>query len=776
MTSQTVDERPVGLKQALAAVTAAITGDPDCPARPGQVAFAGDVEQAMEGRTALIGRAGTGTGKSAAYLVAAALAAAQAGERTVISTESKALQSQLVGKDLPLVSDVVADLTGVEVSFAVHKGFANHVCTLSAWTAAAELAKQLSSPFPAVPQRSSKPINLPGVLREAAERAETLAPPRLVTLDSRPLPGPGLAEVIAWALEQTSGNKLGDIADFTGSLSGGVWSEVSVASDACLGKNCPLVDLCPARQSRAAAADADILVTNHALLAIQAMSGTPVVLSSRRLGHFDHLVVDEAHALPSICRSSGEAVLRASRVRSLAKAAKEHIGSFGGVSNEPGDKVVARGMELADAIELRLASFASRERHGRDRTVKVTAETSPLANMGPLFSAWTTEVKALLPSEDRVSASTRTVLKLRRLKSGLASLVDDLEAMHDPERIMARWTETQELPDGTITNALCFSPVDVGSAMARNLYQAFEPPDEQHRQQASEDGDDVPEPEPYPLSVILCSATIPTGFEFEAGVVWQFTPDQVLKRDYPSPFADAYQASMLFVPRVSPDELERVGVPRTRGFGLDIGAHELWCSELIEQLVEANGGRALVLAAKSSAGKLYAEALRAAGLPHEVLSQWDGLDARSVVQAWREDEASVLVGTRSMMTGVDAAGETCSLVIVDRVPRNPGNPVDDARADAFMASGADRWSADRAVYARDAALLLEQAAGRLVRRTSDAGLVAILDPRLMARTPLSYPESTRAEYMAGLSRFVHRTGTFEVAVDFLLSRRAASAA
>lgn len=315
---------------------------------------------------------------------------------------------------------------------------------------------------------------------------------------------------------------------------------------------------------------------------------------------------------------------------------------------------------------------------------------------------------------------------------------------------------------------LKFSPVYVAPAIAFNLFQAVVPEAGQEREPRSGGEGERPR---QPLSVCMVSATLPGGFAREAGVRAQV-------REYLSPFAGAYGSSLLFVPRVHAEtELAGVGHrrPSGRGWTLDVGLHERWAAGLVLDVVRGNGGRALVLAAKADSGRRYADVLRAAGLDHEVFSQWDGLDARQVVERWRADETSVLVGTRSMMTGVDAAGDTCSLVVIDRVPRNPGNVVDDARADLLQrAHGLDRWAADRAVYASDAALLLEQASGRLVRRVSDAGLVAVLDPRLMKGTPISYPEPTRARYMAGLRRFTCRTGELGVALQFLSGRRRAA--
>jgi len=129
------------------------------------------------------------------------------------------------------------------------------------------------------------------------------------------------------------------------------------------------------------------------------------------------------------------------------------------------------------------------------------------------------------------------------------------------------------------------------------------------------------------------------------------------------------------------------------------------------------------------------------------------------------------------MTGVDAPGGTCTLVIVDRVPRAAGNPIDDARVErAATRMATDRWAADRLVYVADAGLLLEQAAGRLIRSVTDSGLVAVLDPRLLKQGAAVYPGPTRQLLLKALDRFEHKTADLDVTLAWLRARSRAAAA
>ena len=191
------------------------------------------------------------------------------------------------------------------------------------------------------------------------------------------------------------------------------------------------------------------------------------------------------------------------------------------------------------------------------------------------------------------------------------------------------------------------------------------------------------------------------------------------------------------------------------------------------ELVEANGGSALILSATTRAGQEYARLLRTvAGGRWKVLSQWDGRAPRRIVADWRADTTSVMVGTRSLMTGVDAPGQTCTLVVVDRIPRAAGNVVDDARVDALAERlELDRWAADRLVYYADARTLLAQAAGRLVRGVNDGGMCAVIDPRLLKSSDVAYPERTRDFLMRALRHFGTKISELEQAKRWLTDRQ-----
>lgn len=714
---------------AIVAATERLTGSAGQPLRPGQVALARDIADTMEDAGHVAGIAPTGTGKGLAYGLPAALAAAVGGQRTLVSTESKALQAQLVDKDLPLVADVVEGLTGVRVSFAVHQGFANHGCPLAAGQVVADAGE-------GAPAR----IVAGGKVFAGAEAA-------------------ALADLARWVVAQSADSEaLADRSTYPGEVDAQAWVQVSTSPESCLGGKCPRHEVCPPLRARARAGKADIVVANHTLLALQAATGAPIVIGNKTLGPFDHLVVDEAHALPGTVRSTGARRIGAPRVRRLTAAVGHLVTGKGAAHNPAGDRWVTRGRDLADRLEDVLSAFAAA---GGGSPVEFRADTFPVpAGLRSALHAWLAAGRDLMSPAERQTSSDDARRRLRSARYALAGLDDDLDEAVEPSRGYARWVEAVDRA-GERSSAACLSPVDVSDGISTQLYS---------RPAAAGDGDDDGEDgagHRVGLSVTMVSATLQGGFADQVGL-------QGPTRRYPSPFEAAYARSLLYVPRVcAPEGLERIARRNGRRWSLDVGLHRVWAAGLVCELVAANGGSALVLASTSSAGQAYASQLRRAGLGMEVLSQWDGADPRRTVAAWRDDASSVLVGTRSLMTGVDAAGESCSLVVIDRVPRNPGNVVDDARARQVQASaGLDRWSAARAVYAADAALLLAQAAGRLVRSVGDSGMVAVLDPRLMRGTPVSYQEPTRAVYMGALAAFPGRTGSLQQACDWLAARRA----
>jgi len=784
------------------------TGLATAKPRPGQRALAHDVLDAMTRRDRVVAQAPTGVGKSFSHLVPAAVMAVATGERTVISTESLALQSQIIDKDAPTVGVATAAVLGSAPRVAVLKGWSNYACFLrathSARTLLGEPDDDTPPPDPAaaltdLARRLPTPPPEGAKNKRPAARAKA-ADTDTVDIDGAVIPRAEAIPLLHWALTEAAVNGSGDKNSYTGTVSEASWSTVSVSTTECVGADqCPFGDVCRPDAARTTAAAADIVVTNHSMLGVQAANAAPVVIGSQRLGLFRHLIVDEAHRLPGVVREQGAAAVSGRRVTRIQRGLSALLDS-----NDPLVKaLLTDGDVIKDAVDQSLAEQAATTPK-KESVLRCSEGMDPLASTGDLLTGWLGRVNTMVGTVPVFDQKTQ--IKKMRVTSAVTSLKADLTAVREHRNGVARWVEKGSEPSsrfarGTPASAKS-TPVEVGGSLAFNVYSAEVPgalvghpavPETdwlsttaqsaaaeslQEQEARTEEGEEITSSAGgalgaprYALSVSAMSATLPNGFGRDAGL---HRPT----RSYESPFDTAYGRSLLFVPRASaPEDVAALngGWPGGK-VRLDTTRHTAWAASMIAALVQANNGSALILAATAAAGRSYAEQLRAGGTGPHIHSQWDGGALRQVTAAWRGDVGSVLVGTRSLMTGVDAPGETCSLVVIDRVPRAAGNPVDDARVEALTRAVGDRWLADSLVYASDAALLLEQAAGRLIRSVGDSGMVAVLDPRLLKTGSFSYAARSRDTYMSALHRFARKTADLDVALEFLRTGRTASAA
>ncbi|WP_146839729.1 helicase C-terminal domain-containing protein [Cellulomonas hominis] len=729
-------------------------------------------------RLFLAGPGLTPTHNSFSYGVPAGLLAATTGRRAVISTESLALQSQIIDKDAPVVVEAVKAATGVEVTFEVLKGWSNWSCIKAAIGTAHDLLGEMVDTGQWAPSDADLDLLI--------ERLEDgLGDPTVMRLDGGATTTRGtLVALVHWVLRQhkVAEDAPGDRHSYPGAATDADWSQVSVSPSECPGaKSCPMAKLCKPAAAKERAARADVLVTNHSLLAVQASKRVSVVIGSASLGRFDAVIVDEAHALPGKVRDQGAGEVSGRRIMSAVRGARSIL--------DDGDRAVssilAAGEILSGDVQQELEALW-RQHRGQGETLRLPNDVNPLADTGAMIEDWVSNLQLILNRAVR-AAGNRDQVRARRIKARLDSLKADASDIAEHRSGVARWVQENSAGDHTWLSAN-LSPVDVSGALQANVWTQADPdadpaavkvthvdeghlPDPGSRQEAqlAEQAADpaleapIEEKAPrIPLSVVAVSATLPAGFARQAGL----SVDPVA---YESPFGDAYRESMLYVPSAA-SAADVAALSSTKGGRprFEVTRHLPWALEKMPALVDASGGGALILSATAAAGRRYAEELRTRSRGWAVHSQWDGPPARSIVAAWKADTHSILIGTRSLMTGVDAPGETNRLVIVDRVPRAAANPVDDARVEDLIArTKMSEWAARDAIYAVDAALLLEQAVGRMIRSTSDRGLVAVLDPRLLKGSSFSYNEPTRRIYMGALAHFGIKTMAMDDAVGFL---------
>lgn len=766
------------LDQALTRAVQLATGIEDVTPRPGQSTLSANIIAAMASRGQTAGCAPTGVGKTLSYLTPAMLFAAVRGERTVLSTESLALQAQIVEKDAPVVADAVEEITGTRPTVAVLKGWSNYACASKVASVVAELSGT------AMPQDASAwPVIAKHV--EIAAGSATLF--GTTEVDGTEYDSNKLLPLLGWAVEaHTDNEEIGDRSSAPVQTTSPEWAAISLSPDECPGKmHCPFGEICKPANAKDRAADADLVVTNHAYLAVQASTHAPIVIGSKKLGTFRHLILDECHTMPGQVRSAGAKEISAFRVHRIIKAIKRAV-----VMDPAVNGVLDEGQAIADHLDSHLSTSVAKANHRVQRSpgsdtgvLKVASEDTPLEEIQDIVKNWAIKVKQAVAAPDSTS-DVGLSIKLARVHSGVESLMTDIRDANIHETGQARWIAVAAPRPGSrwAGHSIQVSPVDVAQDMRNALYTAnalkVEPDLSERIADVLDDEPewDIPEHEwtgvaddgtpRYDLSVTAVSATLPPGFTYDSGM-------NVRVQDYPSPFDDAYGDSVFFVPSVrDANELDAITSAPYGKRKFDTLKHQRWAADKIVRLVKANGGSALVLSATARAGREYAAKLRAELPELRVLSQWGGSTTGQLVADWRADTGSVLVGTRSLMTGVDAPGTTCNLVIIDRVPRAAGNPVDDARVEAISErQDIDRWAADRMVYVSDAVLLLEQAYGRLIRRATDSGLVSCLDPRLLKTKPLAYQEPTRKMLLEASKRFTRRLSNTEQAEDFLRAQR-----
>ncbi|NYE46390.1 ATP-dependent DNA helicase DinG [Spinactinospora alkalitolerans] len=629
--------------------------------RDGQVAMAQAVDAAIDIEEHLVVQAGTGTGKSLAYLVPAIRHAMANDTTVVVSTATIALQRQLIDRDLPRLAAALAPLLRREPTFAILKGRRNYLC------------------------------------RHRLQTAADAEPDEVELFDPRALSSLGrqVQRLHEWAEETVTGDR-DELVPGVGDLA---WRQVSVAANECVGAAaCPFGVECFAEQARAEAGGVDVVVTNHALLAIDAMQSYQILPEHRVL------LVDEAHELVDRVTSAASGALTERAVATAAKRAARLCEV----------ELTERLGETADGLAL---IFTDAE-PGR-------VDHLPEALAGAVASVRDAAhgcISALGPeNKNDPEAATARRLALAALEEVHDTAVRVLESFEPPlrDRRDVVWlTKSPKQPPG-----LHVAPLAVGGLLREKLF-----------------GD---------RTTVLTSATLALGGSFTTlAVQWGLGRETAGEETRPRPAAaeeaaeDAREAG-----EDADDSHTAAGEPRWRG--LDVGSpfdharsgilyvakhlpppgrdglDQRYLDE-IAGLIEAAGGRTLGLFSSMRAAAQAAEDLRER-LDHPILCQGDDSTGQ-LVGEFAEDERSCLFGTLSLWQGVDVPGASLQLVIVDRIPfPRPDDPLSSARQRAVGAHGGNGFMS---VAATHAALLLAQGTGRLLRAMDDRGVVAVLDPRL----------------------------------------------
>jgi ATP-dependent DNA helicase DinG len=606
---------------------------PDYEYRPGQIEMAGAVMRAFEEKRHLIVEAGTGTGKTLAYLVPAVAAALGGNGRVIVSTGTKNLQEQLMEKDIPFLQTVLPK----PFSATYMKGRSNYLCLN-------RLARAQSAP-----------------VLEGLDEVDYFD------------------EVSQWSRESETGDRA-ELANLPESLS--FWRHIDARSESCLGQKCPDFDPCFITRMRNRAQEADIVVVNHHLffadLSLRDSNYGSV------LPDYTAVILDEAHLIEEVASEYFGAQVSNYQIDDLVR-------DLGMLTIEEAEV----DQELTKSVA-RMSRFSNdfwmgfREGRGEDGRYPVIpgtfARKSAKGELGatPLGELYVVLNGAIERAETTLDALKEKTADIENLVRRLRQIRFDLQfIVTGADKKFVYWLERRHR--GVFLRA---SPIDVAGLLQDKLFE------------------EVP-------TVVLTSATLSSGgnFTFIRDRLGLDSADDLIAA---SSF-DYESQAILYLPQRMPD-------PRDREWAEAAAAE-------VARILNATEGRAFVLSTSL------------AGMQSLFENVWAEIDYPCLVQGsaskgqllkrFRETPNAVLFATSSFWQGVDVRGEQLSCVIIDKLPfAVPTDPIVAARQRYIEDCGGSsfyEYSVPQAIIS------LKQGLGRLIRSTTDRGVLAILDPRLRTK-------------------------------------------
>ncbi len=641
--------------------------------RPQQTAMLKAVTEAFSESRHLLVEAGTGTGKSMAYLIPAALWALKNNKRVVISTNTINLQDQLINKDIPDLEAVL----GINIQATVLKGRANYFC----------------------------PRRFESFRRRGPETADEMRV---------------LAKVLIWLQATESGDRAE--LNLNGPIENSIWMRLSAEDEDCTTENClkRTGGICPFFRVRQAAQNAHILIVNHALLLADVATGNKV------LPEYEYLIVDEAHHLEdattnalsfrvtlaeleralTILGGSGSGILAW-----LLSAMKEVLppSDYASVNHlaEKATDVAFRLQHLSRQFFQSIDHFLIEQRDGRpvgmySHQERIIAATRTQPAWAFVEQAWDETQGTLSTLLDLlaklIQAVTETMDEMAEededLHGSLLNLYRRLDEFQnntnalvfEPSAEQVYWVEVQANGNRLALNA---APLHIGTLMERYLW---------HEK----------------TSVILTSATLTTTGEFDY-LRSRLNAGDAYELALGSPF-DYETAAMLYITNDIPEPSDRNGHQRAIETGLI-------------NLCRATNGRALVLFTSYDQLKRTSKAIAPILARSDIIvyEQGEGASPHSLLENFRTSEKAVLLGTRAFWEGVDIPGEALSVLVIAKLPFNvPSDPIIAARSETF----------DDPFYQYqlpEAILRFRQGFGRLIRTQQDRGIVVIMDRRVLSK-------------------------------------------
>lgn len=641
--------------------------------RSQQVEMLRAVGDALSSGHHLLVEAGTGTGKSMAYLLPAALFALQNETRVVISTNTINLQDQLIHKDIPDLQRAL----GQPLQAVVLKGRNNYLC----------------------------PRRLMAVRRRGPENAEELRV---------------LAKVLVW-LESTHTGDRGEL-NLNGAGERAVWSRLSAADENCGGETCivRMGGICPFHRAYQAAEQAELVIVNHALLLADVATG------SRVLPEYQYLVVDEAHHIEAATTSALSFRLTQPEVeRMLKELGGSRSGQLGRLlvvgqqALQPSPRAALETLvedatdrafqfqSLLTRVFAAILHFLNEQREALPQgdythQERIVDATRTLPAWLQVETAWEDAQLALQPLLGTIEQIQRGMKELgaqgvEELEDlagnignsyrSLSELNKQLQALvFEPRPEIVYWIELNPQRQTVVLNA---APLHVGELMEEHIW---------HKK----------------TSAILTSATLTAGGEFDY-IKRRLHATEAEELALGSPF-DYESAALLYLVEDMPEPAER-------------HAYQASVERGLIELAKAANGRTLALFTSYDqlrrTSRAIAGPLRQAGI--EVYEQGEGASPHALLENFKNSKAAVLLGTRAFWEGVDIPGDALSVVAIVRLPFDvPSDPLVAARSETFESPFYE-------YQVPEAILRFRQGFGRLIRTQYDRGVVAIFDKRLLTK-------------------------------------------
>lgn len=637
--------------------------------RPVQLELLKSIARSFNQSSVGVFEAGTGVGKSFAYLIPSVIWSLENNEKVVVSTGTINLQQQLVEKDLPFVSKIL----GRKFKYILMKGRQNYVCK---------------------------------------RRFEEAGATRDLFSDDNEV----FDKIADWVSVTSSGSR----SELSFIPPENLWSRINSESDSCMGGRCPFHSDCFVMKVRKEAAGSNILVVNHHLLFadIESRMHSGSYNDAAVLPPYRHIVFDEAHGVESAATSFfSENFNRFKVLKQINLLYRKRKNTETGYlctlailsSNE--DKAIT-AYELINSIKTSISNLevAANDLIQGEYNVRLSQKTcrafgpvitlaSTLASNIGRFVDLSREVMEGVNDEDKdIPAYFETKVLLRRLEDACVVLNDFASWDEKPENVF--WIQKKALfataaKDSANPFYIVFNetPLDIAPLMNAGVYEPMK-------------------------SVICTSATLKTGRDFgywmrRAGVSF-VDGERVAYRDFPSPFP--YKKNMLFA------------VPKDAPFPDDV-TFQTFVEKALVKLIDAAQGRSLVLfTSYDSLRKSYSSVSSCLhGFDGKLLRQGMDDNAR-LLDVFRKEVNSVLFATDSFWQGVDVPGESLSQVIIVKLPfLVPNDPVFTARSEAIEAKGGSSFME---LSVPEAVIKFRQGVGRLMRRGTDRGSVVVLDRRL----------------------------------------------